>query len=161
MIKGGGLVVPKVRGFNNDLPQDSAFSFGDGVSTVTKQIEERWVAVYAVGSLNKANGFTDPQQAAEVVLTCMTESESFYSGFAGRTDLGSEATTVAGDDAWVVDAEIRVDDPQVTVEGDVAKVLVVDTGDPSSFGLFVSVVPIGDQALIDQQQQVADGLTLQ
>ncbi len=37
------------------------------------------------------------------------------------------------------------------MEGDVAQVIVVDMGDPEMFGLYLTVVPIGDQLLIDQQ----------
>lgn len=158
-LSGGGLSLAQPPGFN-PLAVESAFAFADGVATVVRQIEPQWIAVYALGSITKANGFTTPEQAADVVLTCMTESDQFYRSFTGRTDLASEPVTVAGAEAWALTAEVRVDDPEVTVEGDVATVVVVETGDPTSFGLFVSVVPIGDQALFDQQIQAVSGLML-
>jgi hypothetical protein len=49
---------------------------------------------------------------------------------------------------------VRVDDPEVTVTGDVATVVVVETDSPDEYGLFVSVVPIGAPVLIGQQEQV-------
>ena len=104
-----------------------------------------------LGGLTRANGFDSPGQAAGVVLECMTGSDTFYNGITGATLLDSRLTTVDGAPAWVMDAEIRIDDPQLTVEGDIAKVVVVDTGDPQRYGLFVSLAPIGDDALIAQQ----------
>jgi hypothetical protein len=155
-VTGGGLTMPRVPGFTGELDQAAAFTFADGVFAPSKVVEQSetagWVAVYALGGLTKSNGFTSPGQAAGVVLECMTRSRLFYEGFTGATLVDSRATTVGGADAWVMDAEIRIDISGLEVEGDVAKVIVVDTGDPERYGLFVSVVPIGDQALISQQQ---------
>ena len=67
------------------------------------------------------------------------------------TELDSSETVVDGLPAWQLTEEIRIDNPDLEVEGDIAKVVVVDTGDEETYGLFVSVVPIGDQAMIDQQ----------
>ncbi len=53
---------------------------------------------------------------------------------------------------------MRVDDPEVSVNGDIATVIVVDTGAPGTYGLFVSVVPIGAPMLIGQQEQVAGSI---
>ena len=39
-----------------------------------------------------------------------------------------------------------------------ARVIVVDTGDDDHFGLYLSVVPIGNQQLIDQQESATQGL---
>lgn len=159
-IQGGGLSTPEIAGFQ-PLAVEPAFTFADGVATLGRQIEELWISVYAVGSLTKDNGFTNLEQAAETVLTCMVESSDFYTGFSGRTDLASSSIEVDGNDGWSLSAEVRVDDPNITVEGDVARVIVVETGDPDSFSLFVSVVPIGDQELIGQQQDVVDQLEVE
>jgi len=147
--------LPKVPGFSLDLDQAEAFVFATGVIAPAQVIEQTettgWVALYALGGLPIANGFTSPEQAADTIITCMTQS-TFYENFTTRTDLDSSATTVDGADAWVITSEIRIDNPELQVTGDVAKVIVVDTGDPTSYGLFISVVPIGDQDLIDQQR---------
>jgi hypothetical protein len=70
------------------------------------------------------------------------------------TDQGSGAITVGGRDAWRTTAEVRVDDPEVTVKGDVPTVVVVETDWPDEYGLLVSVVPIGAPMLIGQLEQV-------
>jgi hypothetical protein len=90
----------------------------------------------------------------------MTESPSFYRNFTERTDLDRESIQVDGHDAYSVSSELRIDDPEIQVEGDVARVIVVDTGDEDSFGLYVSVVPIGDQGLINQQDAASQELTV-
>lgn len=154
-MTGGGLQVPTPEGFEPVLDQSLAFTFADGVYAPSKLVEQGattgWVAVYALGSLSRGNGFESPRQAAETVVTCMSQSSVFYSNFTGSTSIGSEETAVDGDPAWDLTQEIRVDNPELTVEGDVVRVVVVDTGDPASYGLFVSVVPIGDQGLIAEQ----------
>ena len=149
---GGGLSMPKVPGFSATSDQAAAFEFADGVFAPSKPIEAKWVAVYALGGLPRANGFDSPQQAAQTVYACMIGSEKFYNNVTGSSVTAEGATTVDGADAYVLDGEIRNSDPDVTVPGDVVKIVVVDTGDPDHYGLLVSVVPIGDQALIDQQQ---------
>ena len=123
-----------------------------------RQIEEGWIALYAVGGLPKANGYTDLAASADQVITCMAESPNFYRNFTGRKDLERGSIQVDGHDAYSVTTELRIDDPDVQVDGDVAKVIVVDTGEDDSFGLYVSVVPIGDQRLIDQQDAATQKL---
>ena len=163
-ITGGGLRVPKPTDYETALDQGPAFTFADGVFAPSKIIEQGltsgWVATYALGSLSRGNGFESPRQAAEVVVQCMAGSASFYSDFTGSTELDSTETVVDGAPAWELTQEIRIDDPELSVEGDVAKVVVVDTGDPSSYGLFVSVVPIGDQAMIDAQDEAVGELEI-
>ena len=151
-LRGGNLELAPVRGFAPVEPQIvSTFTFADEVAAVGRQVEEGWIALYSVGGLPKANGYTDLAASADQVITCMSESPNFYRNFTERKDLERESIQVDGHDAYSVTTELRIDDPDVQVEGDVAKVIVVDTGDDDSFGLYISVVPIGDQRLIDQQ----------
>ncbi len=160
----------KPPGFSADADkgggdQAGAFTFADGVVAPSKEIERTatsgWVAVYALGGLTRANGFDEPEQAARTVLGCMAASEVFYQNLVSTTELDSTAVTVDGAPAWAITAELRVDQPDLTVPGDVARIVVVDTGDPDSFGLFVSVVPIGDDAMVAEQDQYSSRLRLQ
>lgn len=168
-LTGGGLRLRKPPGFSDDPAkggdQAGAFTFAEGVYAPSKVIERTatsgWVAVYALGGLTRANGFEDPEQAAGTVLGCMAASEAFYRDLTGSTVLDSSAVTVDGAPAWSITAELRVDQPDLTVPGDVARIVVVDTGDPDSFGLFVSVVPIDDDALIAEQDDYSSRLRLQ
>ncbi len=157
VMRGGGLQAPTPDGFAA-LGLDSAFTFADKVVTVGLPVEAQWVSAYALGGLDKSTGYTSLEQAAESVLTCMTESPVFYTGFSGRTDQGSSAISVTGHDAWRITAEVRVDNPDVKAEGDVVTVVVVDTGAQGNYGLFVSLVPIGNADLIGQQEQVVGAL---
>lgn len=163
-LAGGGLTMPEVSRFGDGPEQGAAFTFADGVTSTSRVIEQvgdtGWVAIYMVGGITRSNGFDSPGQAAGIILECMTGSDTFYNKLTGATLLDSRLTTVDGAPAWVMDAEIRVDDPQLTVEGDIAKVVVVDTGDPQRYGLFISLVPIGDDALIAQQEAQAGLLKL-
>ncbi len=161
-MTGGGLRVRTPEGFEPTLDQAFRFTFADGVYAPSKIIEvtdtSGWVAVYALGSLNRGNGLDSPRQAAEVVMTCMLQSTNFYSDVTITYQLGSEETVVDGNPAWLLSQEVHIDDPELSVEGDVAKVVVVDTGDPAAYALFVSVVPIGDQVLIDEQDATIGAL---
>jgi len=156
-ISGGDLTLPPVRGYQG-MAVESSFTFADEVATVGKQIEEQWIALYAVGGLPKANGYSDLEASVDQVIDCMTESPNFYRNFTERNDLERESIDVNGHEAYSVTTEIRIDDPEVRVDGDVAKVIVVDTGDDELFGLYVSVVPIGNQNLIDQQEAATEQL---
>lgn len=164
-LTGGGLTIPSLadQGYTVDASVALAFTWADDYQVSFKAIEsagESWIANYGVGGLAKANGFESPQQAAEVVLQCMTSSD-MYQGYSGTTDLEVGPVTVDGHDAYSILTEVRVDNPDVQAEGDVTHVVVVDTGDPDSFGLYISVVPIGDQAEINQQARVFDQIDVQ
>ncbi len=164
-VSGGGLAIPVPRGYSADTSYAAAFTFADEFVPLQKVIEQTdsdygWVSIYGVGGLRRANGFDDPAQAAEVVMTCMARSTDLYNHLTGRQDLSSGALTIDGNGAYQVTAELRVDDPDLAVEGDVAQVVVVDMGNPDRFGLYITVVPIGDQKLIRQQQAMVDRIAV-
>lgn len=164
-LTGGGLTIPSLtdQGYTVDAGVSAAFTWADGYQVSYKVIEsagEGWIANYGVGGLPRANGFESPQQAAEVVLRCMTSSD-MYQGYSGTTDLDVGPVTVDGHDAYSILTEVRVDNPDVQAEGDVAQVVVVDTGDPATYGLYISVVPIGDQAEINRQARVFDQIDVE
>jgi hypothetical protein len=164
-LTGGGLRVPAPPGFEPLLDQAPLFTFADGVYAPSRVIEQSatsgWVAVYALGSLDRTGAggaFDSLRGAAETVVACMAGSTAFYISLSGTAELASAETEVDGNPAWELTWEIRVDDPELSVEGDVAKVVVVDTGDPDSYGFFVSVVPIGDEQLIAEQEASVEAL---
>jgi hypothetical protein len=158
-VTGGGLSLPEESGYDAG-DQATAFTFADGVTAPARLIEDGWIASYALGGLPKDNGFDDLGEAAGAVLECMTGSRTFYRRLSGASLLSSRSITVDGAPAWAMDAEVRIRDPRLSVEGDRAKVVVVDTGDPELFGLYVSVVPIGDQQLIARQTAQEQALRL-
>ena len=155
--------MPKPQGFSDTgtPTRRAAFTFASGVSAPSRssrRSEPAGSRSRARRALPRTNGFDSTGQAAAEVLECMTLLDAFYDSFTGAELTRSKATEVDGPPGWEMDAEIRIDDPTLKVQGDVAKVVVVDTGDLRRYGLFVSVVPIGDQALLDQQQGLVDDL---
>lgn len=154
---GGGLTIPSLveDGYTPEAGLSYAFTWADEYQASYNEVPDagNWISNYGVGGLNRANGFDSTQQAAEVVVGCMTASD-MYAGFVGTTDLEVGPVTVDGHDAYSILTEVRVDDPDVQAEGDVTHIVVVDTGDPDSYGLYISAVTIGDQASIDQQAEV-------
>jgi hypothetical protein len=90
----------------------------------------------------------------------MTHS-GLYEGFTGATDVKVGPVSVDGHDAYSILTEVRVDNPDVNVEGDLLQVVVVDTGDPGNYGLYISGVPLGDSNAAQQQSDEFDQITVQ
>ncbi|THV09114.1 hypothetical protein E9934_17585 [Nocardioides caeni] len=160
LLTGGGLMVPRPQGFEASIAYSDSHSFADGIIIAVRQASDSWINEIAVGGLPLANGFTSPEQAAEIIMQCLTTNPMIYSGFESRTDLTNEAIKVDGRDAWQITAELRVDDSKVSVEGDVATVVVVDTGSADHYGLFLSAATIGEPDQIAVAERALRRLTL-
>lgn len=153
-ISGGGLTIPVPAGYTVAVELSPPHSFADQILVAFKSVEESWITEFAVGALPRSNGFDDVAEAAEIIMQCLTTNVDIYEGFSERTDLKREEITVDGKPGYVITSEIRVENPKVTVEGDVTSVVVVDTGDEDSYGLFLGVGTLGDPtstALVDTQ----------
>ncbi|WP_408897723.1 DUF2510 domain-containing protein [Nocardioides sp. R1-1] len=153
-LTGGGLTIPREAAYDLATGDQVAFTFADAFVLQYTEVEDGWISLTGVGALPKASGFDDPATAAEVVMQCLTGSDDVYRGFTGRTDVIHEETTVAGKPAYRITAEVRVSDPQVTVEGDVTDVIVVDTGDAESYGIYIGMATIGRGDLIATNESV-------
>lgn len=153
-LTGGGLTLPRLDGYTLATGGNVAFSFPDDFVLQYVEVEEYWISLTGVGGLSKANGFDDVATAAEVILQCLTSNDQIYKGFTGRTDLKNEAIDISGKPAHHLRSEVRVDDARVTVEGDVVDVIVVDTGDADSFGVYISMAAIADDQLIARNEDV-------
>ncbi|MGJ6980944.1 DUF2510 domain-containing protein [Aestuariimicrobium soli] len=120
-------------------------------SAEIKSITSRWMSVNAVGALRVADGFEAPEPAAKVMMSCFASS-GYYRGFTGRKDVKAEALTIDGHQAFHIRSEIYVDD-QGDIKGDTVDVVVVDTGNPESMGVYVNSATIDDagtQAEVDR-----------
>ncbi len=158
-LTGGGLTIPVLSGYTVEPRSAAAHSFADSVQVEYKEvIPDKWISEYAVGGLAKANDFTSPEQAAEIVMQCLTASDQFYEGFTGRKDLKREEVTVDGKTGYRITAELRVSDPEVTYGGDQTTVIVVDTGDADSYGMFLGVVPLGESSYEAQLESTISGI---
>ncbi|TNM38640.1 DUF2510 domain-containing protein [Nocardioides albidus] len=153
-LTGGGLSIPRQASYELATGDQVAFAFADAFVLQYTNVEEKWISLTGVGGLPRANGFDDVATAAEIVMQCLTGSDSVYRGFTGRTDKTNEAITVDGKPAHRITAEVRVTDPEITVEGDLTDVVVVDTGDPAAYGLYIGMAALGHDDLISANEAV-------
>jgi hypothetical protein len=156
-ISGGGISIPTVQGYQVDIEQSPPFTFADQFTPQVALVEANetggWISVYGVGGLS--TDFGSPEEAAEAVMACMADNETLYSNFEERKDLTNESVDVDGaEEAWLLQSELTVDNPDLQVTGDRADVVVVDTGDGDEYGLYISVVPLGANDLYDQQDEI-------
>ena len=155
-IHGGGLSFPEQPGWEPSQLR-TGLTWAYDVNGQDKAIEPQWYAMFAVGALSVVDGFEVPAQAAESVMQC-TATSDYYQGFTGRKDLHSTSITLAGRPGWSIRSEIYVDTDRTDLPGDVVDVVVIDMGAPEALAMFWGAVPIGDQAMIDQLDQVVSQL---
>jgi hypothetical protein len=162
-LTGGGLTIPSMvdQGYTVDHRISKPYKFATGFEASYLVIDQQggWISSYGVGALPRANGFDSTQQAAEALVYCMTHS-NLYEGFTGATDQKVGAVTVDGHDAYSILTEVRVDNPDVNVEGDLLQVVVVDTGDSANYGVYISGVPLGDSTAAQQQSDELDQISV-
>ena len=156
-VHGGNLSFPEQPGWENPGRQTSDFTWAYDLGETDTPVEPQWFASYAVGAVSVADGFEDPQSAAELAMQC-TVSSTLYRNVISRTDLLSERTTVDGYDAWTLRSEIRADDDRTSAEGDTVQITVVDLGSPEALAFFWGCAPIGDAAFTDLLDQVVGQL---
>jgi len=130
-------------------PEDAAYAqqmtWAWDVDGVEEETEPGWAAMMADGSLHAADGFHTPEQSADGMMQCIASS-AYYLGFTGRKKVFSKAVTIDGQRGWALRSQIFVDQPpDLSVPGDTAEVIVVNTGTPNQLSFFAGFVPIGDQ----------------
>ena len=96
-----------------------------------------------MGDVAVAEHFDTPKQAALSSMQCVV-NEGLFSGFSSRTDLRNEAITIDGKKGWIAQAEIRVDNSSISVEGDVVTFIFIDDGREDRLSGYCGIVPIGD-----------------
>ena len=144
-MHGGALSFPHQPGWDDPGEQRSAFTWAYDLGETDIKVEPEWYATLAVGAVSVADGFEDPQSAAELAMRC-TAASSLYRNVTSRTDLVDEETTVDGYRAWTLRSEIRADDPRTSREGDTVQITVVDLDSPEALAFFWGCAPIGDEA---------------
>ncbi|HEY9564325.1 MAG TPA: DUF2510 domain-containing protein [Nocardioides sp.] len=157
-LVGGGLSATIPPGYTREPRYGEAFAWAFDTDVAYRSIEEFWISTLIVGRIERASGFTTPQQAAHAIQECMTRQDTLYSGFSGSTDVHDKAVTVDGKDGWSYRTEIRVNDERVKAEGDVSEVTVVDLGDGENFAMFIGVTPIGDAELVKAMDKMIAGM---
>lgn len=155
-VHGGGLSFPRVDGWQDGL-QASGVSWGYDVGSQGMFVNPAWVALVAVGEVRESDGFVGTKQAAQSVMQCVASSQ-WYGSFESAQDVKSERATIDGHDAWWIRTDIRVTDRDVA--GDTVDVIVVDTGRPGSYGLFIGGVAIDHQDLLTILDNTTKNLTV-
>ena len=105
-----------------------------------------WIAQLAVGQLRAESGFVnDTRNTAESLVECLMTGPMYDPYEPTRADRRSEATTVSGKAAWLIETDVAVAGPGLAFPGD--RVVVVVVPDGVDWGFFFGAAPIGDVAL--------------
>jgi hypothetical protein len=156
-VHGGSLSFPRQEGWEEPGVQVSSFTWAYDVGETDVEVEPQWYAAYAVGAVSVADGFEDPESAAQLAMRCTAES-SLYGDVTGRTDLVDEETTVDGYRAWTLRSELRVEPGRTAAGGDTVQITVVDLDSAEALAFFWGCAPLGDAALTDRLDQVVEQL---
>lgn len=143
-VYGGKLSYPKLGSPWGEVEGDNRVPFGRDVAVQTVMVEPNydglssWVASVLVAELVAGDGFFSPQDGADIVMRCVTGT--FYGDAeVTRNDTVSEAITVDGHDAWVIESQLSFDIPDLTTTSELAIIVVVDTGVEASSLYYASI----------------------
>ena len=105
-----------------------------------------WIAQLAVGQLRAESGFVnDTRNTAESLVECLLTGPMYDPYEPTRADRRSEATTVSGKAAWLIETDVAVTAPGLAFPGD--RVVVVVVPDGVDWGFFFGAAPLGDVGL--------------
>lgn len=115
-----------------------------------------WGAAVMVGELVAGDGFFAPKDGAEIVLRCVTGT--FYGDAeVTRNDTKSQALTVDGHDAWLMESDLSFSIPGLEATNELLTVVIVDL-DNGAAGLFASSVPGNSPQYNAPARQAMEGL---
>lgn len=164
-VHGGKLSYPLLGAPWGAVQGDNRVPFGREVAEQIVMVEENydgfgssWVASVLVGELVAGDGFFSPQEGAEIVMRCVV-GEFYADAVVERDDRVSEATTVDGYDAWLVESHLSFDIPGLETKGELAIVVIVDTGAESA-SLYYASIPDTVPHLVDDARTVMEQLTV-
>lgn len=164
-VHGGKLSYPMLGAPWGPVQGDNRVPFGREVAEQIVMVEpdydgfgSSWVASVLVGELVAGDGFFSPQEGAEIVMRCVV-GEFYADAVVERDDLVSEATTVDGHDAWLVESHLSFDIPGLETKGELAIVVIVDTGTESA-SLYYASIPDTVPHLVDDARTAMEQLTV-
>ena len=159
-VHSGPLSDPRLPSpWGPPLPEDDV-PFGRDVLQQFVQTEQTselsWGAAVMVGELVAGDGFFEPKDGAEIVLRCVTGT--FYGkAEVTRNDTKSQAMTVDGHDAWIMESDLTFSIPELEATNELLTVVIVDLENGSA-GLFASSVPGNSPQYNEPAQQAMEGL---
>ncbi len=107
--------------------------------TVADFRDSQWVAGLMVGELRKDLGFSSVEQAAKVTAGCLLATQYTVEKFSHKETL-NKATTLDGRPAWVIEAMVSLDDPELKVSKELFLLNVVETAD-GRYAMFWASIP--------------------
>ncbi len=118
-----------------------------------------WFNGASVSAVKRQKDFKTPKQAAESSASCDAHSD-YYKGLTGVEQVFSKPIQVDGRPGHWVRIRARIDEPELLpgIKGDVVDVVVVDTGDPNEFSMFLASSTIGDKKTLSTMEELIKGL---
>jgi len=159
-ISGGGITSPSLtnRGYSASPRTAKAFGFAEQATAVAEDVTGNWVSPLMVGAVPKADGFSSVESAARATMVCTANDRHLYKGAYSLKQISASATKVDGHSAFSLIEDIRVHEAGLTVPGDRVQIVVVDTGNPKSYGIWLMAVPIGNGSLEALQRTTSQQL---
>ena len=115
-----------------------------------------WVASLLVAGVSSGDGFASPQQGTELMASCVI-SEFYGDNPVQRADVSSQAATVDGHDAWVLETHLSFDIKGLPEKGETAIIEVVSTGD-STAAIYYASIPDSRKDLMPAARAVQSQL---
>lgn len=153
-LQGGGLSVAVQPGFvapEGNILRNFGWLFGlNGLMRIDERADIGfWASLAVLGTVRVEDGYTGTQQAAQSIYNCLEASAASNSEVTYHL-VGDEAATVDGHDAWVLRYRIEIDSETFKLTEVKAVIMVVDTGDPDEFSVFVTGAPTDVPAKLQQ-----------
>lgn len=162
-VHGGKLSYPMLGAPWGPVQGDNRVPFGRDVAEQIVLVEPSydgfgsdWVASVLVGELVAGDGFFSPQEGSQIVMKCVV-GEFYGDAVVQRDDKVSKAMTVDGHDAWLVESQLSFDIPGLKTKGELAIVVIVDTGEESA-SLYYASIPDTVPDLVDDARWVLEHL---
>jgi hypothetical protein len=146
-VHGGNLSFPAEPTFRPAVEEPRmSFAYDVFQQSLPVNATPSWIAQLAVGQLRAESGFVyDTRTTAESLVECLITGSMYDPHDPTRADRRSEATTVSGKAAWLIETDIAVAEPGLPFPGD--RVVVVVVPDGVDWGFFFGAAPIGDVGL--------------
>lgn len=162
-VHGGRISFPMLGDPWGPVSGDNRVPFGRDVAEQTVIVEpdydgngSTWVASILVAELVAGDGFFTPEQGSEIVMKCVV-GRFYGDAKVQRDDKLSQALTVDGHDAWVVESHLSFKIPGLKTQGELAIVVIVDTGVDSA-SLYYASIPDTTPELVDDARTVMQKL---
>lgn len=140
---------------SESLPRRLGWAYDVGGQATTSSLSAQ-SAMVAVGALSTVDGFEAPEQAADLVLDCMS-GPTFYPAFADRRDIAAVPVNVDAYAGWRIRSVITYGTGS-TASIDLVDVIVIDLGSPESLAMFWGTAPAVDQELVRQLDRTVNRL---